>query len=144
MPTTSGVDSSKFKIFLSSDGTAAGTPQELEAQGDLTINPGKGTDRVVAKNATLSWQTNEGFSVEGAFYEERPLGTAQTLLWAANDDNERVYAWIEDEEEGGLSFEGFFRVGIGSIASGSEGVNTHSFTLSADGPTTRGTVPAAP
>lgn len=133
-------DSKRFKVFISSDGTDAGTKNELASQGDLTVNLGKSTDRVVTKNATHSYSTDEGFSVEGTFIPGRPLGTAQAALMSAHDNETTVYAWIEDEATGGLSFEGDFKVAVSQLSAPSQGVQEMSFTLSAEGDVTRGVI----
>lgn len=126
-----------FRLFISSDGTSSGTKTEVEALGDLTVTPGKSTERVVTKNLTTSFVTDAGFEVSGEFIEQLPLGAAQELLWTAADNETPVYAWVESTETGGLSFAGTFRVGITTITSPSEGVQTHQFSLSVDGAITR-------
>lgn len=138
-----GVDSSLYKLYISSDGTNAGTKQELEAQGDITFNLGRGTERVVSKNATHSYITDSGAEISTEFVEQRPLGTAQSTLWAAHDSKSAVYAWVEDATAGGMMFHGAFKCAISEISSPAEGLNMHRLTLSAEGDITRGTVSAS-
>ena len=133
-------DSKRFKVFISSDGTDAGTENELASQGDLTVNLGKSTDRVVTKNATHSYSTDEGFSVEGSFIPARPLSVAQAALMSAHDNETTVYAWVQDGATGGLIFEGDFKVAISQLSAPSQGLQEMSYTLSAEGAITRGVV----
>jgi hypothetical protein len=133
-------DSKRFKVFISSDGTDAGSKNELASQGDLTVNLGKSTERVVQKNAVHSYSTDEGFSVDGSFIPARPLSVAQAALMTAHDNETTVYAWIEDEATGGLSFEGDFKVAISNLDAPAQGVQQLNYSLSAEGSVTRGVV----
>ncbi len=133
-------DSKRFKVFISSDGTDAGTKNELASQGDLAVNLGKSTDRVVTKNAVHSYSTDEGFSVEGDFIPGRPLSTAQAALYAAHDNETAVYAWVEDEATGGLSYEGEFKVALSNLDAPAQGLQKIGFSLSAEGAIARSVV----
>ena len=136
------VDSEDFRLFLSSDGTSSGTEVLLECQGATTLATGKGVSRVVCKGGeSHSFISKGGEEITGVFRLHRPLGVAQALIMDAAEDSANVYAWLKDVNAGGISFAGEWLPVVTNIAN-PEGGNPveASFTLSAQGAVTRGTV----
>ena len=134
-----GVDAKDYNLYVNV-GSPTPTKTKLEASRSFTLNTGRGTERVTGKDQTVSYITDSGFSITGAFLEQRPLGPVQAALWDAHDNRTPVTAFFESAIAGGQRWTGSFLVAIDSIDSPEEGVQEHSFTLSIDGNEIRETV----
>jgi len=101
-------------LLVSDDGTATGTPVEIENQGDLTINFGKTNNTTVYKNGQTSNQNDAGKSVSISMGLTAPIGAGQSALIDLDESGAPGYFWITHKVTGGIQFE---FAGITSVAS---------------------------
>jgi len=125
-------------ISVSSDGTAAGTPIEIENQGDLTINPGLTANTTVYKNGQSTNHNDAGKSVSFTMGLTAPMGTGQDQILNLNDSKADSYFWITNAVTGGIEFEFSAKTAIASLGSPVNGDNTAQVSLGIVGDWTRG------
>jgi len=120
-------------LFLSADQTDAGAETELTLQGDLTVNLGKQAQNTQYKNGGNTFVQDDGMSLSFTVGLTSPQSAAETLLFAAHDNESITYAWLRNSVTGGIEYAGEWRVAIGTINTPISGDTQAQVTMTAQG-----------
>lgn len=128
-----------YLVYLSDDGTDTGSDTLVEDQGDLSINPGKPLSSTSYKDGAKTAQGKEPFSARFTMGIREPLGTGQSLVFDAFDNDGSQHMTIKSATTGGIEWEGAVKLTVTEITHPVTGEPAVSVEMMENGAITRGT-----
>lgn len=128
------------RLWVSPSGVTTSGLLQVEAQGDLSIDPGIVNETTAFKDVSYTSQGKNGWSATIDINLRDPMPTGQAKLWDAHNNDTQLY--IETKGvSGSMRWKGVVKVSMGAITNGVKGLRMCTVTLNEDGTMLQDTAP---